>query len=163
MKQKYIVQIFTLLILAFSAFLGCNSNSASTSPDQRLEMIDLINQERTANGLTTLTHNLSLSNAAQAHADDMVARNFLSHTNPDGDDFFARVTDAGIAYSGLGENVSAGYHTMTSAHDAFMNSTVHRDNILRLNIDRIGVGFAIGTSANDYGESLYICVLFLED
>ena len=161
MKRKFTFLLPAFLILIFVACVGCSSGGTTTNPDQRLEMIDLINQERTANGLPVLIHSLDLSNVAQLHSDDMVARNFLSHTNPDGDDYFARVTNAGIAYSGLGENIAAGHQSMSAAHSGFMNSQAHRDNILRQNVETIGVGIAQGTAANDFGNSLYTCVLFL--
>ncbi|MFH1515063.1 MAG: CAP domain-containing protein, partial [bacterium] len=150
-------------ILIFISLIGCKSGTTTTNPDPQLEMVDLINQERSAHGLPAVAHNLNLSNVAQLHSDDMVARNFLNHVNPDGDDFFARVTNAGIAYSGLGENISAGFYSMSTAHSSFMNSQAHRDNILRANINNVGVGISQGTSANDYGKSLYICVLFMQD
>jgi hypothetical protein len=43
---------------------------------------------------------------AQAHSEDMVDRDVFSHTNPDRASPFDRLTEAGIAYSGAGENIA---------------------------------------------------------
>ncbi len=161
MKALMRIAVFFILLLSVTMPAGCGGSS-DENPDVRLEMIDLINAERSANSIPALTHSLDLSYVAQLHAEDMVARNFLEHINPDGHDHFWRVTNAGIAYIGLGENVSAGFFNAKSAHDAFMLSPAHRDNILRMEAQEVGVGLTYGTSANDFGHSLYFCVLFLQ-
>jgi len=162
MKALTRIAIPLLLLFTLIALAGCSDSNDEKNPDMVLEMVDLINAERSANSLPALTHNLDLSHVAQLHADDMVARNFLGHVNPDGHDYFWRVTDAGIAYAGLGENVSAGHFNMKAAHDAFMLSPAHRDNILQVAAQDIGVGIAQGVPNSDYGQSFYVCVLFLQ-
>ena len=161
MKTLSRIAIIFFLLICVIMPAGCGG-SDDVNPDIRLEMIDLINAERSANSVAILTHNLDLSYVAQLYAEDMVARNFLGHIDPEGHDHFWRVTNAGIPYAGLGENVSAGFFTAESAHDAFMLSPPHRDNILRTEAQEIGVGFARGKPTNDYGQSLYFCVLFLQ-
>ncbi len=162
--MKALTRIAISLFMLFTLILpfGCNDSNDEKNPNMLLEMIDLINAERSTNSVPALTHNLDLSHVAQLHAEDMVARNFLEHINPDGHDYFWRVTDAGIAYIGLGENVSAGHFDMKAAHDAFMLSQVHRDNILQVVAQDIGVGIAQGVPNSDYGQSFYICVLFMQ-
>lgn len=161
MKALTRIAIFFILLLSVIMPAGCGGSS-DENPDVRLEMIDLINAERSANSVPALTHNLDLSYIAQLYAEDMVARNFLGHIDPDGHDHFWRVTNAGVVYAGLGENVSAGFYTAKSAHDAFMLSPAHRDNILRVEAQEVGVGVTYGKADNDYGQSLYFCVLFLQ-
>jgi len=143
--------------------LGCGGGGGtSANPDPRLEMVDLINAERSSHGLASLTHNLALSQVAQAHADDMIARNFFDHTNPDSHDFVWRVQNAGITFSLLAENIAAGYHSMADTHTEFMNSPSHRDNILNSSVQQVGIGYAWGKSTSLYGQGLYVVELFMK-
>lgn len=161
MKIKRI--IYPVILSALLALIvGCGGGN-NVNPDPRLHMIDLVNDARLTSLLTPLTHDLDLTAVAQAHADDMVARDFVDHVNPDGHDAIWRVQNAGISFHGLGENISAGFDNMDAAHTSFMNSSVHRENILKPEATHIGVGYAYGTAANAYGQSLYICVLFMRE
>ena len=83
----------------------------------------------------------SLSDASEAHSEDMDDRNFFDHTNLDGDSPFDRIRDAGISYGTAGENISAGYSTPAAAHTGWMDSSGHRANILNSNFTHIGVGY----------------------
>src|SRR5689334_8799011 len=47
-------------------------------------LLDQTNQARAANGLGSLALNGKLDNGAQAKANDMIAKNYWSHTAPDG-------------------------------------------------------------------------------
>src|SRR5882762_5752510 len=47
-------------------------------------LLDGTNTQRTSNGLTALSLNAQLNQAAQAKANDMVARDYWSHNTPDG-------------------------------------------------------------------------------
>jgi len=41
---------------------------------------------------------------ARALSEDMIARDFFDHVNPDGEDPFDRMADVGITYQTAGEN-----------------------------------------------------------
>lgn len=68
-----------------SAQTACpGSDSPATANPQvaRDALVCMINNERTARGLSALASNSALEQASQAHADDMVARDYKSATAP---------------------------------------------------------------------------------
>ncbi|ETP44803.1 hypothetical protein F442_08680 [Phytophthora nicotianae P10297] len=93
-------------------------------------MLERVNSERAAQGLSALCTNSKLQEAAQRHSDDQAANNFMDHTGSDGSRMSERVTDAGYDWRGLAENVAAGQVDVTEVMDAWMNSEGHRHNIL---------------------------------
>ena len=95
---------------------------------------DLINAERAANSVAPLEHDEVLRLVARAHSQDMVARDFFDHVNPDGDDPFDRLQDASYFYLSAGENIAWNL--------GWMNSTGHRDNILNGTFTHAGLGVA---------------------
>jgi uncharacterized protein YkwD len=104
------------------------------------EVLDILNDERAAQGLDPLVFHVEASDVAYAHCVDMDERDFFSHTNPDGDSPGARLAAAGIANSGWGENIAYGYGTPASVMVAWMNSSGHRANILNSRWTHVGIG-----------------------
>ncbi|MFH8798328.1 sigma-70 family RNA polymerase sigma factor [Streptomyces sp. NPDC017936] len=104
------------------------------------QVIALVNKERSAAGCGPLSENSRLRAAAQGHSDDMAARDFFDHTNPDGDGPGERVTAAGYRWSTFGENIAKGQQTPDAVMTSWMNSPGHRANILNCSFKEIGVG-----------------------
>lgn len=109
------------------------------------QVVSLVNRERAAAGCGGLTEDAQLTNAAQRHSDDMAARDFFEHTNPDGADPGQRVTDAGYRWSTYGENIARGQQTPESVMESWMNSPGHRANILNCSFKNIGIGIHKGS------------------
>ncbi|MGW7404892.1 sigma-70 family RNA polymerase sigma factor [Streptomyces sp. NPDC054833] len=122
------------------------------------QVVALVNKERANAGCGPLTENAQLEKAAQAHSDDMAARNFFDHTNPDGVDPGQRITAAGYRWSTYGENIAQGQQTPQSVMDSWMNSPGHRANILNCSFKEIGVGVHKGSGGpwwtQDFGAKL---------
>ncbi|MEU4210554.1 sigma-70 family RNA polymerase sigma factor [Streptomyces sp. NPDC026206] len=104
------------------------------------QVVDLVNSERAKAGCSPVTSNSLLDAAAQGHSDDMAARGFFNHTNPDGKGPGERVTAAGYKWSTYGENIAYGQQSAASVMDSWMNSDGHRKNILNCSFKEIGVG-----------------------
>ena len=113
-------------------------------------MLRLVNQERSEVGCTALTSNAALVTAARAHSKDMIARNFFSHTNPDGQSPFDRMRAAGYDGRMMGENIAAGQTSAAAVMKAWMGSSGHKANILNCKYKEIGVGYAKGGSYRHY-------------
>ncbi|MGW1962510.1 sigma-70 family RNA polymerase sigma factor [Streptomyces sp. NPDC001935] len=122
------------------------------------QVVALVNKERAAAGCGPLTEDPQLENAAQAHSDDMAARGFFEHTNPDGVDPGKRITAAGYQWSTYGENIAMGQQTPESVMESWMNSPGHRANILNCSFKNIGVGVHKGSGGpwwtQDFGAKL---------
>ena len=126
----------TIVSLIAAVLLGALATPASAAIDStaEAEFVKLVNNERTKRGLKALTVRSDLTKVARAHSIDMADQNYLHH-NPDlGTDVdnWLRLT----------ENVGYG-PSVTSLHDAFMNSDGHRANILDSKVSEIGVGVEV--------------------
>jgi RNA polymerase sigma factor (sigma-70 family) len=106
------------------------------------EVVALLNQERAKAGCAAVTTNGQLRTAAQRHSEDMIARGYFDHTNPDGDGPGERVTAAGYKWSTYGENIAAGQSSPAAVMETWMNSSGHRANILNCSFKEIGIGIA---------------------
>ncbi|MGC9539069.1 sigma-70 family RNA polymerase sigma factor [Streptomyces sp. UG1] len=122
--------------------------SASSTPQEQsaaptdtvAQVVALVNKERSAAGCGPLEEDALLNKAAQGHSDDMAARDFFDHTNPDGADPGQRITAAGYRWSTFGENIARGQQTPEAVMESWMNSPGHRANILNCSFKDIGVG-----------------------
>lgn len=92
-----------------------------------------INSERVLEGVGKISLDPELSKAARVHTWAMARQDRLYHTPSDA--LRRRVTNWTI----LGENVGYG-HTVSSLHEAFMNSPDHRDNVLYSTFRHVGIG-----------------------
>jgi uncharacterized protein YkwD len=132
---------------------GCTVERNQAYIDQILSLINAVRQQ---NGLATLSMDAKLNAAAQAHSEDMACQNFIDHTGSDGSDWAARVKKQSYSYSYVSENIYAGDPAFggdaQGAFDWWMNSPVHRDNILSKKITQIGIGFAASDKAQFKGR-----------
>lgn len=105
-------------------------------------VINLVNKERAANGLSALQEDSDLDKVATLKSEDMAKLNYFSHTSPTYGSPFDMLSQFGISYKAAGENIAMGQPTPESVMNAWMNSEGHRANILNSNYTHIGVGIA---------------------
>jgi len=113
-------------------------SSTGSATDEQLA-VNLLNADRASNGLRPLRINSQLTVLGEKYAQDMINRNYFSHTNPEGQSPFDRMKQAGIGYGYAGENIAINSN-VTTAEQAFMNSAGHRANILNTNYTDVGIG-----------------------
>ncbi len=108
-----------------------------------------INRARMNAGLPPLALHPLLNQAAQNHVNDMIATYTYSHTGSDGSDVGTRVARTGYVANGwTGENwVAQG--DAANALSWWLNSSVHRANILNPNWTELGIGS--GMHADGWG------------
>jgi uncharacterized protein YkwD len=97
-----------------------------------------------------LTWSAQLAEAAAGHSLDMATGNLFSHSGSDGSSVSDRVDATGYAWSGLGENIAAGYASVNSVMDGWMASDGHCANIMNPAFLQVGVACVQGTSASTY-------------
>lgn len=112
-------------------------------PDLEKRMLDLVNQERQAAGLSPLQADPELTEVARKHSADMFARGYFAHDTPDGLSPFDRMHQANVRFTTAGENLALA-PTLQIAHTGLMNSPGHRANILRREFGRVGIGVMDG-------------------
>ena len=101
------------------------------------QVLTIVNQRRSEAGLSGLSMNYTLVSAAKVRAVETVQS--FSHTRPNGTSCFTAFSDAGVSYTGAGENIAAGQSTPDSVMTAWMNSEGHKANILDENFTEIGI------------------------
>lgn len=105
------------------------------------KLYQLTNEQRQKNNLPALVLNSALSLAAQKKAENMFQENYWSHYSPDGKTPWDFILGAGYKYEYAGENLAKNFLFSNGVIDAWMNSTTHRDNILKK--EYTDVGYAI--------------------
>jgi len=116
----------------------------------RQEMLARINKIRQGIGLQPLELDPRLTTAAQAHAQDMLARTYYNHLSPEGTTPRRRVQAAGFFADVVAENIAAGQTSVDDVLGAWMHSTDHRRNLLDARLTHIGIGMALGSYDHRY-------------
>jgi uncharacterized protein YkwD len=124
--------------------LGGNTDFSSES------LLSATNQQRAGEQQSALTIDPQLSAAAQAKAEDMVARNYWAHDAPDGKTPWQFISAAGYQYQLAGENLAYGFSNAGDTVTGWMNSPTHRANIM--NARYMHVGFGVAHAANYHGD-----------
>lgn len=122
--------------------------ATAPDPDAERQLFELVNEERLARGLRALELDPRLVPVARAHATEMFQLRYFGHVSPVTGTPFDRLNRAGIAYARAGENLAYA-QSVTIAHRGLMDSEGHRENILRPEFTRLGIGVM---SAGVYGR-----------
>ncbi|HET8569561.1 MAG TPA: CvpA family protein [Candidatus Limnocylindria bacterium] len=117
-------------------------------PEAERELVRLVNEERSARGLGALALDERLVSVARLHSEEMFRLRYFGHVSPVTGSPFDRLAKAGIPYARAGENLAYA-RSVATAHRGLMESPGHRENILRPEYARIGVG---AVSAGPYGR-----------
>ena len=109
--------------------------SSQRSYGPAYEVLRLVNEERTKNGLGSLVMNESLMESAMVRAAETSV--LFAHTRPDSSICFD------LNDLMRGENIASGQTSAAGAVDSWMNSSGHRANILSTRYTTIGVGCVV--------------------
>ena len=154
---------------AFDYLNKVRANPAAYSDECHVDLSDVSPQPK-------LRWNKALAKAAQAKAEDMAARNYYEHTDPDGYGMNIKIVEAGYWLradwcdepdESYFESIVADRDTgIEGIQDMIADEGVdppgHRIMLLALEDFRVdaldaGIGFALGKDYSDY--STYMCVL----
>lgn len=134
--------------------LDCTDDSTwpQAWKDYEAQVIALVNQRRAAGAdcgsrgsfapAGPVQLNTALRQASRCHSLDMDVNMYFSHTSQDGRNFVTRINEAGYTGSARGENIAAGYSTPEAVMTGWMNSDGHCANIMKADINRMGVGLS---------------------
>jgi len=139
-------------------YVGQKIYIPEASPLKSLEdqVITLVNKERAARGLAALKTNWELSRVARLKSQDMIDKNYFSHTSPTYGSPFSMMQKFGLRFSAGGENIAYGQRTPQEVMNAWMNSPGHRANILSSAYTHIGVGAAKKSNGTLYWTQLFM-------
>ncbi len=125
---------------------GASGCSAQENAAAAGEILGYVNTARTDNGLSFLEMSSKLSSAALVHSRDMACAGFVDHDGSDGSTWYDRVTAQGYANSASArENIYVGDPAFggspQGAYNWWMNSQVHRNNILNPDVSQVGIAY----------------------
>ena len=172
--RRRVLTAAAAIIMTLAAPLAVSAHSteagviSDTAPELSAELTreeqisnkiaELMNERRTGEGRTALAVRRELAESAAVRANELPLQ--ASHDRPDGS---AYLTAVNLSYNQIGENFAYAC-TPGMSEDAiaaylmegWMNSQVHRDNILKNDWTDIGIGVCI------QGDTVYAVQLFME-
>ncbi|MGA2643814.1 MAG: CAP domain-containing protein [Candidatus Sulfotelmatobacter sp.] len=125
------------LILGCTLLVTAPAQTSSGAAEQ--ELFVSVNRTRRAQGLPPLRWNDALAAAARRHAGVMAQRGSAEHGFAGEPGLASRVTQAGVRFVSLSENVAQGPGP-EAIQTEFLNSSNHRANILDAEMDSVGIG-----------------------
>lgn len=102
------------------------------------KVTELLNEERSKNGLSKLTLRKDITALANERAVEL--KTLYSHTRPDGTKITTTMINDLLA-SSTAENIARGQTTPEEVMTDWMNSKSHRENILSPKYDGVGIGY----------------------
>lgn len=143
------LRFYTYAIIGIKIFMTGFLFLAYPSPGEfaviaQSEILSLTNASRAEAGLSVLSLNTQLNNAAQAKAEHMINNDYFAHTAPDGTKPWYFIKQAGYSYSSAGENLAMDFTEANTVHVAFMNSPSHKKNIMNTKYTEIGIAIIEG-------------------
>lgn len=136
----------------------CDSGTVGLSAPE-YESLQLHNEAREGAGLGHLCVNPTLTEAARAHAADMLERDYFGHYTPEGTSPIQRMEAEGYSgWSSWGENIAWGSGTRGDSKEIFaalMDSPGHRENILKDGFLEVGIGALGGDYNGNSGSGMY--------
>ncbi len=161
---------------------GCLPNPPLDASDAGVDtaVFNSINQERSSNSLPTYSANDQLIQAARRHSTDMAQNDITSHIGSDGSDPSQRIREACYNAAATSEIIGWGFTTVDAMMNWWMNSDVHRNQILNATLENIGVAYVNDPSSTythywtvDFGRAAatsannnlpqYICTQRIEE
>lgn len=114
-----------------------NPTEVSLSQEEQV-FLNLINNKRIENNLPTFQIDENLLNVARLKAQDIVQKNYFSHTSPTYGTFFEMLKNNDIQYSNASENIARNA-TSEKAVECLMASESHKTNILSQDFNYTGI------------------------
>ncbi len=139
------ILVFAVLNLALRYLSHQYPQVLGYATDIRAEsLLSETNERRQALGLTPLQLNEQLTQAAIRKAQDMFNHNYWAHNSPTGKTPWDFIVGSGYRYVLAGENLAKNFQNSDGVVEAWMNSSTHRDNIVKAGYREIGLAVVNG-------------------
>lgn len=140
-EDKYYEDISKEEINEYDSITINNIQNENTYTDLINEVYEITNNYRSLVGVSSLTLDSSLVEAANIRAKEL--SDSFSHTRPNGSSCFTVLSELGISYGTAGENIAAGYSSSQSVMEGWRSSSGHYQNIISSKFKKIGIGVNI--------------------
>ncbi|MDR2967657.1 MAG: CAP domain-containing protein [Methanobacteriaceae archaeon] len=139
-KDNFLKLILAILILFCVGIMPLiiAEEVVAVSSSYEYQVLDLVNKERLKAGVPPLVMDNDLFNAAKIRTSELKTK--FSHVRPDGSQYYT------VSSKIRAENIAAGQKTPASVMKTWMNSPMHRNNILNPKYKSIGIGYIGGNT-----------------
>ncbi len=132
-----------VLVLKKELFGDADKTSGEYIKCQSMQLFEMTNSFRVANGCEILRWDDTAGYIAGYHSDDMAVHNFYSHTGIDGKGVLERYTETSdVEWTAIGENISSGKDNAIDIMEDFIESQGQKSHILSPAFKYFGVGMA---------------------
>ena len=142
-------------ILPILLILCLLAASGALAAGERDQLYRLMTEDRARYGKSALILDSQLCALAQEKAQDMLDHNYCGHVSPRLGNARKLLTDRGVSFKGVGENVARS-RDVAHSHAAFLSSWGHRINELSGSWTHVGIGVAVTRSG-----FVYVCEIFV--
>ncbi len=146
-REISITAILIVIIVLFATSAGSSFVLRKTDLGAAVlpaVLVDLTNENRVASGGSVLTRSVALDAAARLKAEDMARNGYFAHTSPEGLTPWHWFEVAGYHFIYAGENLAINFTESVDVENAWLNSPLHRANILNARFSEIGIATTEG-------------------
>lgn len=104
------------------------------------QIFDMTNVLRAKRGLNEVNWEEDIAKVARGHSQNMYEESFFSNESPTEGTLADRLNEMGISFQEASENIASNYHHSFAVMHAWMNSSVHRETLLKGEFTHLGVG-----------------------
>lgn len=105
------------------------------------EVLSQINSARRKEGLAALSLSEQLGVIAQARALEQAEMGNISHSRPDGSEWYTILIEYDRPATGCGENLAMNYTSPSAVVKAWLESSAHKSNIMNVYYQYMGIGY----------------------
>jgi uncharacterized protein YkwD len=130
--------------------------------DAETFLLNAINEQRAAAGMSPVALDGATVELARDRSRDMAARNYFSHSTPEGEKFLGMMTQRGIGYKYAGEILARNNYPDVqapgTAMTTYLNSAPHKAILMDGRYNLVGLGYA----RSDEDSMHYFTVIFVQ-
>jgi uncharacterized protein YkwD len=130
-----------------------NAENGAELRDLEKQVYRKANEARRKNQVPNLSWNDAVASESRRHAQNMSARHFFAHEDPQKGELSTRLDAAGIEWNRCAENIYQEKGLDDPAEDAiqsWLKSPGHRKNMLDPGFSETGIGIAVGRDGAIY-------------
>lgn len=139
-KKAVAAEIFVSLAM-LAVFFSTAAQASDITGDM---VIKLVNKARAVTNVAILKKNSLLQEAAEKKAQDMIDNDYFAHVSPQGKSPWYWIQQNGYDYRFAGENLAINFTNAEEQQKAWMDSPLHKKNILNPEYREIGVAVKQG-------------------
>lgn len=138
-KDALLAPIMVIVIIVLTMLPAQQPAQLQSLAVNSTNVSQLINYQRLRHGLQPLQYDLELERAARLKAEDMVQKGYFAHYH-DGQTPWDFMLQAGASdWRVAGENLAKNFSSSEQMVTAWMNSPLHRENILSDDYQKTGI------------------------